>query len=171
MGYFTRITASSSSGNTSSTSDQVLFTAGATGVQSRTDTSDSRVTMAVTGDVSCTGKLHINEIEADLVCETSDPRKKTGMRNMTDQEAYIALQIEPKMYELKTRPGQLHAGVDAFETEKVASHAVSRSKKGDLAVNYRMISMHTLKLVQQMHAELEELKRKQQHHHSAVVVS
>jgi hypothetical protein len=164
MGYFARTTAAS--GAVSSSADQVQFTAGANNVQSRTDTDVNNVTLHVDGGISCTGKLHIDEVEADTVVETSDPRKKRNMRSMTDADGDVALRYDPKLYELISKPGQLQAGVDAEAVSRVAPHAVRRNKKGDLAVSYRTLSMHTLQLVQRLHAELQELKIQQTQVHT-----
>jgi hypothetical protein len=151
MGYFARTTAAG--GATTTTTSQVKFTSGANNVQSRTDTDTDNVAMHVDGAISCTGKMHIDEIEADTVLETSDPRKKFNMLSMTDADGDVALRIEPKLYELIRKPGHLQAGVDAEQLARVAPHAVHRSKKGEMAVSYRMINMHVLQLVQHMHAE------------------
>lgn len=146
MGYFARTTVSS--GATSSTSNQVQFTSGATGVNARTDTDVSRVAFHVDGDQSCSGKLHINEVEADTVLETSDPDKKLGMVEMQDIDGQVALQAKPYFYSLKTRPNELHAGVNAKELKEIAPHAVPETNTKNLAVNYRILFMHMLKQIQ-----------------------
>jgi hypothetical protein len=157
MGYFARTTVAT--GATTSTTDQVQFTSGSANVQSRTDTDVNNVAMHVDGDVSCTGKLHIDEVEADTILESSDPRKKTNMEAMDAAAGQTALLIKPFFYELKSRPGELHTGVDAAQVKKLAPHAVSMSKKGDLAVNYRMISMHMLRELQTQHTKIMALQR------------
>jgi hypothetical protein len=155
MGYFTRSTATSS---TSTFTESVAFTSGATGVTSRDDTDPTRVVASFDGDVSCKHKMHVNEVEADLILETSDPRKKQNMVPMDDAMGDAVLQLTPLMYELKKRPGVTHAGYNAAQLQKLMPHAINESANGDLSVSYRMIDVHMLQLVQRMHAELQELK-------------
>ena len=151
MGYFIN-SSTSASGQTSSTSDQVQFTSGAANVQSKDDTDIANVAFHVDGDVSVTGKMHLNEIETDQLAFLSDPRYKDKMEAMTDQDGNLILKIEPKTYELKSRPGIVDYGVDAEQVEKVAPHCITKNKSGKRAVFYRKINMHMLKKVQ-MHEE------------------
>jgi hypothetical protein len=161
MGYFSRLrSAGSTFSNVSHTvvDGQVNITYSATNVQSAADTDEDNVSLAVAGDISCVGKLHIDSIEADTVVETSDPRKKNFIGKMPDSDGKLALKIQPYFYELKNRPGELHAGVNAAEVDQVAPYIVTKNKKGDMAVNYRMINMHMLQNMQRQEREIQALK-------------
>ena len=160
MGYFARTT--TASGATSSTTDQVQFTSGATGVTSRTDTNVGNVAFHVDGDASFTGKLHINEVEADTLFETSDPRKKNNMVPLAPADGHAILDVKPYFYELKTRKGEMHAGLNAAELKEVLPHAVKTGSNGGLSVSYRMVTMHMLQHLRDQSKIIADLQKQVQ---------
>jgi Mg2+ and Co2+ transporter CorA len=132
--------------------------AGETGVSGPSDTDN--VSLHVDGDVSVNGRAHMVEMITDKYYQVSDRNKKDKVEDADTQKSLaVVQQLQPKTYVMKdSKSGKRSIGFIAQDAEEIDSKLVTISEKGDYALNYNEIGVHTTVAVQDVLRRLQALE-------------
>ena len=135
--------------------DTGLFLANKRGVTASNDRTN--VSLAVEGDASINGKLHLVELLADSYTEVSDITKKTNIEPLSLQHS-IEVLSNLSAISFNYKDSGLHSyGYSAQEVQKLDKKLIKQLSDGTLSMHYNKLNIHMANVVQHLLKKLKKL--------------